>query len=149
MARADRSMRGELRTTPIRPKTKRENPLVDAQGRAHVKARRKQQPAQAERLQRNLAGDGLVVFRAVLDLDAAGLQLEQVADGQFAAPVAHGDDDPADAFALHELGQFIGFDGRDGGDLGIAAHIARRRASRVPGAAEMASMSGAASGPSP
>ena len=46
-------------------------------------------------------------------------------DRQLAAAVAHGDDDSADAFALHELGQFRWFDGRDARDLRFAADIAR------------------------
>src|SRR5664279_727782 len=90
-----------------------------------MKARGKQQPAESEGLQWNLAGDGLVVLRGILDLDTAGLQLEQFSDGKIAAAVAHGDDDPADAFALHELGEIAGVHDRNAVVPGLKADISR------------------------
>ncbi len=106
-------------------KEKREHALIKPQGRAHVKPRRKQQPAQPQRLQRNLSGHGLVVFGTVLDEHSGSFQLQQFAYRQLAAPVAHGDDDAADGLALHELGEIVVLDDRECRRSGGAAHVTR------------------------
>src|SRR5262249_2747690 len=86
-------------------KQQRKQPLIYPQTGWNVEPGRKKQPAQAQRLEGNLAGDRFVVFRTVLDLDAACFELQQLFDFEATASVTHGDDDFVNSLSLNQVGK--------------------------------------------
>src|SRR5262249_1185038 len=103
----------------------REHAFVDSQGGANVKAWGEQQPAQAKRLQWNLAGNALVVLGPVLDVDAAGFHAQQLLDLHLSAAVTHGYDDAADTVLGDNVFQVDFLEARDAPrEVGLGTHEA-------------------------
>ena len=74
----------------------------------HAEAVGEDQPARAQVVDQDLAGDALVGRGRVLDADAGHLGVEQLLDRQLAAPVGQADDDAIDLMLRDQAGMSAG-----------------------------------------